>query len=105
MLPVITSSAARATPARATSRCVPPPPGVRPTVASTRPNDASSAAHIRSQPRLSSNPMVRFSACTTAIVGTGPFPDRRVLNQLQVLVAHLSLTCYLWLQFEAGSER
>ena len=30
---------------------------------------------------------------------------RRLMDQVQVLVAPLSLTCYRWLQFESGSER
>ena len=47
--PVMTSSRARAGPARSASRCVPPIAGVRPTTVSTRPKRADSAASSRSQ--------------------------------------------------------
>src|SRR3954451_344709 len=45
--------------------------GVRPTTISTSPKRADSAAQIRSHASASSNPAVRQSTCTDAIVGHG----------------------------------
>src|SRR5215207_5493003 len=69
--PPITSSRARAGPARSAIRCVPPISGVRPITASTRPNWADSAAQITSHASDSSRPAVRQRPCTDASVGNG----------------------------------
>jgi hypothetical protein len=68
--PLITSSRARADPARSAIRCVPPIAGVNPMTISTRPNSAASAAKIMSHASASSNPAVRQSPCTDAITGS-----------------------------------
>ncbi len=74
-LPVITSSRARAGPARSARRCVPPIAGVRPTTVSTSPNRADSAASRMSQPSENSNAAVRHSECAAKTVGSGSSLD------------------------------
>ena len=65
----MTSSRARAGPARSASRCVPPMAGVRPTTVSTSPKRADSAASSRSQASESSKAAVRHSAWAANTVG------------------------------------
>ena len=71
----MTSSRARAGPARSASRCVPPMAGVRPTTVSTSPKRADSAASSRSQASESSKAAVRHRACAANTVGSGQLLD------------------------------
>ena len=66
----MTSSRARAGPARSASRCVPPMAGVRPTTVSTSPKRADSAASSRSQASESSKAAVRHRAWAANTVGS-----------------------------------
>src|SRR5215204_1534662 len=75
----MTSSRARAGPARSVTRCTPPMKGVIPTTRSTKPKRAASEATIRSQASESSNPQVRHSPPTDEIVGKGMSSTRRVI--------------------------
>ena len=72
----MTSSRARAGPARSATRWVPPISGVMPTTISTSPNCADSAAQIMSQASESSKPAVRHRPCTD-----GERRERQVLDR------------------------
>ena len=78
--PVSTSSIARCLPITRASRCVPPPPGMIPSVISGWPNSAVSEATIRSQSSASSQPPPRAKPETAAISGVRqcgePPPER-----------------------------
>src|SRR3954447_11120484 len=98
----MTSSRARAGPARSATRWVPPMSGVSPTTISTSPNWADSAAQIMSQASESSNPAVRQSPCTQASVGSGRSSRRWVISSRLAMKSSASSGVRPWNTFTSA---
>ena len=74
--PVSMISKARCAPTRRTRRCVPPKPGMTPSLTSGCPKTALGAARMRSQHIASSQPPPNAKPCTAAMVGAGKDSSR-----------------------------